>query len=477
MKTVFTLSIALLWIYLPIRAQDQKVLPTISYQGVLADNNGDPVPNASYQIHFALYYTATGGTPVWQESQTISTSKGIFNVLLGSVDSLNVPFGVQYWLGVSVAGGAEMVPRTQLSPSPYSMRAQSLDDPNGNAIVASGTYVPNYIIPYAEANTIGGGRGNRIQGSELSTISGGKNNTIENAAYYAFIGGGFQNVIDGDDYSTIGGGFQNRNRGQFAVIAGGYKNYISRQAQHSFIGGGLENADSGYTSAIVGGMTNTATGECSFVGAGQSNVASGTNAAIPGGLQNVAAGENSFAAGRRAKANHANTFVWGDGTSGDVTSSASNQWTVRSSGGVRLFTNSTMTSGVQLSAGGNAWSSVSDRKLKESFKVIDTQDILHRLISIPITNWGYKSENPSIRHIGPVAQDFWAAFGLGNDSLRISTIDADGVAFAALQGLYKLVCEKDNVITAHENDIQQLKDRVVTLELLIRSSLHTENLK
>ena len=55
---------------------------------------------------------------------------------------------------------------------------------------------------------------------------------------------------------------------------------------------------------------------------------------------------------------------------------------------------------------------------------------------MPVSTWNYTSQDPSIRHIGPMAQDFYATFGVGEDERRISTIDADGVALAAIQALY-----------------------------------------
>ena len=74
--------------------------------------------------------------------------------------------------------------------------------------------------------------------------------------------------------------------------------------------------------------------------------------------------------------------------------------------------------------------------------------------------WNYKSQDPSIRHVGPMAQDFYAAFGVGEDEKHITTIDADGVALAAIQGLYRLAQEKDR-------EIGDLKARLTVLEVLV----------
>jgi trimeric autotransporter adhesin len=63
--------------------------------------------------------------------------------------------------------------------------------------------------------------------------------------------------------------------------------------------------------------------------------------------------------------------------------------------------------------------------------------VLEKVARMPITSWSYKAEQPSIRHIGPMAQDFYSAFGLGLDDEHISTIDEGGVALAAIQGLYR----------------------------------------
>ena len=68
---------------------------------------------------------------------------------------------------------------------------------------------------------------------------------------------------------------------------------------------------------------------------------------------------------------------------------------------------------------------------------MDKQALLRRLARVPIERWSYKAQGSSIVHWGPTAQDFSRAFGLGEDKRHITTIDADGVALAAIQGLYR----------------------------------------
>jgi len=107
--------------------------------------------------------------------------------------------------------------------------------------------------------------------------------------------------------------------------------------------------------------------------------------------------------------------------------------------------------------GGCGTSCRSDRNAKDNFAAVDARDILDRLITIPIEAWNYKNQNPSIRHIGPMAQDFHATFGVGEDDGRIYTVDASGVSLAAIQGLYQIVQQKDA-------QIAELEARLVHLE-------------
>jgi flavin-dependent dehydrogenase len=78
---------------------------------------------------------------------------------------------------------------------------------------------------------------------------------------------------------------------------------------------------------------------------------------------------------------------------------------------------------------------VSDRAAKANFGTVDPADMLDRVRSLPITTWNYRSDDASVRHIGPMAQDFTAVFGVGSDDRTIHPMDGQGVALAAIQGL------------------------------------------
>ena len=96
--------------------------------------------------------------------------------------------------------------------------------------------------------------------------------------------------------------------------------------------------------------------------------------------------------------------------------------------------------------------------------------MLKQLSRIPITSWNYKTQSSEIRHIGPVAQDFSEAFEVGEDESYISTVDADGVALAAIQGLHQMLQEKEEHIVSQQAQIDELSQRLAALEQEFRNS-------
>lgn len=80
---------------------------------------------------------------------------------------------------------------------------------------------------------------------------------------------------------------------------------------------------------------------------------------------------------------------------------------------------------------------VSDRNLKTAIESVDEDRVLERLVSLPVSTWSYRAEGTGVRHMGPMAQDFQATFGLGASDRTILQVDADGVALASIQALYR----------------------------------------
>jgi len=230
------------------------------------------------------------------------------------------------------------------------------------------------------------------------------------------------------------------------------------------VGGGFKNTASGGTAFVGGGAYNAASGFRAALSGGEGNSASGQYSVVPGGYNNAATNDFSFAAGRRAKANHPGTFVWADSTDADVASTTNNQFSVRASGGVVFYSDPTAAFGAYLPLGGGAFSSLSDRNAKTNNTIVDGRDVLDRLAAIQIGTWNYRSQADSVRHIGPMAQDFARAFGVGEDDKHISTVDADGVALAAIQGLNLKLQDE---LKKRDAENAQLKMRLDTLERML----------
>lgn len=108
---------------------------TISYQGILTDGSGNPLPDGSHSMEVRIYREQTGGSVVFSETHSITTEKGIFNVVIGSNTPLptSMKFDAQYYLAVMVDGGSEMSPRTPMTSVPYALHAAIADELSPNA--------------------------------------------------------------------------------------------------------------------------------------------------------------------------------------------------------------------------------------------------------------------------------------------------------------------------------------------------------
>ncbi len=149
-----------------------------------------------------------------------------------------------------------------------------------------------------------------------------------------------------------------------------------------------------------------------------------------------------------------------------------NEFAVRATGGVRFVTGPPPlvhghTPGVKLDPRSSTWASLSDRDAKANVAPVDVREVLQHLVAMPIQKWNYKGQDRSIRHIGPMAQDFHASFRLGGDDKYITTVDADGIALAAIQGLYRELQGKNAKIEGQQRQMETLEARVERLEKLV----------
>lgn len=108
----------------------------------------------------------------------------------------------------------------------------------------------------------------------------------------------------------------------------------------------------------------------------------------------------------------------------------------------------------------------SDRNNKQAIQPIDSMDVLETVAKLPLSTWEYKGQD-GVKHLGPMAQDFHAAFGLGNTPKGISSIDTEGVALAAIKGLNEVVQAKDQEIQSLKAKNEELSSRLTMLENLV----------
>ncbi len=452
--TIRSITLAALTLSLLLTAgTSQAEVPLlINYQGILSDSDGVAL-ETSIAINFAIFDASNGGTVLWSETHgSVTVSDGRFHVLLGSVTPIHdsVFASPDRYLSVQVGGDTEQIPRTRFVSVPYAHRTATIDGAGGGDVTSpvrigdghepSGT---NAFVAgsdnAATGNhaTVGGGRFNRARGV-FATVGGGGANTVGDSNLasggWSTVGGGRRHLASGA-YSTVGGGDDHTALGEWSVIAGGQDNATT--AQYTTVGGGLFNHASRDYASVLGGETN---------------LASGRHSSVPGGLDNAARGDYSFAAGRNAKIDslHDGTILFADSLSLPFRSATANEFAARATGGVRFVTSVDFAgqplTGVCLPAGSGTWASCSDESLKTDITPVNTDGILEALAQLQISSWRYISQDSSVRHIGPMAQDFHQAFGVGKSERHITVIDADGVALAAIQALVKRVEELERRI-------------------------------
>ena len=173
-------------------------------------------------------------------------------------------------------------------------------------------------------------------------------------------------------------------------------------------------------------------------------------------------GENSVAIGYHAEALHTGSFIYNDKVDafGYVETTADNQFMVKASGGTVFYSSSDLTTGVELLPGAGAWSILSDRDRKENIETLDAEAYLNRLDSIGVYSWSYKSQDSTITHIGPMAQDFYSTFNIGTDSTVINSGDFDGVNLLLIKALDDKVDELEEqkqTLSELEQELADLK--------------------
>jgi hypothetical protein len=302
--------------------------------------------------------------------------------------------------------------------------------------------------------TIGGGYGNLASARETTVCGGSRNEATDR---YATITGGIRNQASAPE-STIAGGSFNQASDVYAAVAGGTRNQAAGYG--SFVGAGAGNTADGDYAVIAGGLGNESQAEYTFIGGGHANQSMGDYASVLGGTNNVAGSDFSLAIGSNIHilSEHQGAILMADSLPVAFLSQQENELAVRATGGVRLVTSINADgdpmSGAILPEGGGAWSQLSDRMSKIDIESINPQMVLNSLLQLPLYSWRYASQPGSIRHMGPMAQDFYAAFGVGEDPRYINSLDADGVALTSIQALAIQVQQQAEQINQLESRLE-----------------------
>jgi hypothetical protein len=241
-----------------------------------------------------------------------------------------------------------------------------------------------------------------------------------------------------DDFTFAGGN---------QVVASGYGAfaYGDQVTASSTVGVGFGSGVTvSGTAGFSAGASNVCSGfACTAIGY---TVRAGGQGSVALGYRTTANNDYSVAIGYRASNNtHTGTMAMGDeSTTDSVRNQADNEFRIRYNGGIRLRV-STAANGNTPGAGGNvgcdltvavpSWTCASSRTLKENFEPVDGEDVLQRIRTIPITTWNMIGGEKEVRQLGPVAEDFYAAFPLGLGETTIGLGNIDGVNLAAAKAL------------------------------------------
>jgi hypothetical protein len=345
--------------------------------------------------------------------------------------------------------------------------------------------------------TIGGGLANTASGL-AATIAGGANNTASGAG--ATVGGGDQNTASGGS-ATVGGGVANSANGESATVPGGILNSATN---YSFAAG--RQAKANHTGAFVWADSTAAdfasTSSNQFLIRASGGVGIGT--ANPGATVTISRPVQAAAhqlelrnEGSIQSPNFDGIRFTQDADGGTELASINvkyfNTGKPDLSFSVRDRPDALFIHGNHNSRGGNvgigtttptnkldvvgnvsatSFITTSDRDSKENFKPVSPQQVLAKVVDLPISQWNFKTDTDT-PHLGPMAQDFHAAFGVGPDDKHIATVDADGVALAAIQGLNQKVEDggqkSEDRMRKLETENAELKESMNELKQLVKS--------
>lgn len=443
--------VALLTATLAVAAMGTAHAERFTYHGTLQDG-GKPA-DGRYDLLLTLYPSEQGGRPLAAPAQLYGVEAH------GGSFSTEVDFGAlpgltsTAWLEVAVKpadGGSYTKLDTRSAVAPDANACPGAWSIDGNTGNPPGSYVGTadaqdvtirsngldvFLAPANSPSALA------LSGS--SATNAGNYSTALAFAYpakgYASIAGGFSagasndgSIVWGDKPAT-NHEITDSAKNQFIVQANGGVGFNTSHAD-----GGTAPLDATLTVGLPSGTSGSGLASLRLRG-----VDAATGSVLLGGISNLlGTGKPAFA-------------ITSHNTDGSLTNNALFAHTAvgfNGAGGGHALTVGTDGSngnGAYLTAGG-VWTDASSRTFKEEFAAVDAASVLEKLVALPVQTWFYRQSHDEGRHMGPVAEDFAAAFGLGSDDRHVGTVDESGVAFAAIQGLNRKV-EHENAALKQEN--------------------------
>ena len=464
------------------------------YQGQLRD--GGTNANGNYAMTFKLYDAVSAGNQVGSTiNTTAALANGIFSV---NLDFGSAAFdGTARWLDITVNNGTTietLSPRVQLLPTPYALysanAAQAGQLTSGTWSLHTGDFgtISNVFEIFDNGIFVMGMSTNGVKFND--GIDVGKLNVDGNASFNDNINinnsssiflsnsnqtGGVSLSLEGDNSLAVGGSLLIQNNLQFvdgtSLSIGGQGSLMTSgnltTSNVMFYGNTLLFPSQSGASIIV--QTN---GDFMFNNGvrlsslGIIKVPTPDQGAISLTGYNFGGGGGHLL-GMDATV-QANGLNIPNGSGGYVLVDASSSGFVVHShlvvpnGDIHINNGGIIASG-NISA--NSFTTTSDRNVKENFTPVDPREVLDRVAALPISRWNFKTDG-NTRHIGPMAQDFYQKFQVGADDRHIATVDEEGVALAAIQGLNEKLKEKDA-------EIQSLEKRLAELEKMVKPQAKT----
>ena len=285
-------------------------------------------------------------------------------------------------------------------------------------------------------------------------------------------------------YADAGNQFDESNIGYYSWAGGalniaagiygfamGNQNTVESGSSGGIALGGVNRVWSGSTYGIALGYQNDMVGDYGAA-IGQNNWSNGL-AAIAAGYSSTADANYSMALGYRASTNgQVGSIVIATGnpviTSDSLEAGFQNEMLIRASGGIRIRSNVALSNGCNIGASGTSWVCSSSRALKENYAPVDGEDLLRRIRGVELNRWTLRDDPARTPHIGPFAEDFYAAFGVGADPGAIGHQDIDGVNFGGVKALDARTLQMQSRMDEQARQIEQLQADKAALEARIQ---------